>query len=424
LIRTSVVVSAIPSPPFLPEKIMTRTLLLDLDNTLLVNGLDTFLPAYLQGIADALKAYVEPERMLRDLLNATKSMVRNLRPDCTLKEVFDYAFYQALEMPQGSLTEPIERFYATRYGELNSLTWPRPGAVELVEAAFSLDFQVVIATNPLFPRTALTQRLEWAGLPPASYPFTLITSYEQFHFSKPHPDYYAEILGKLGWPDGPVLMVGDDLDHDILPAQALGISTFLLRSNGEEQISLPDGSRQGPDLVQALAWLKDTARHDSRPDFGGVPAMKATLRSTPAVLDSISRSLPLPTYKKRPQPDEWALTEVLCHLRDVEHEVNLPRLHKVLDEKNPFIAGMDTDPWAMERAYIRQDPLQALQRFIATRKETMELVASASPESWSRSARHAIFGPTTFSELLGIMAAHDRLHIQQVLQIIESVQGR
>ena len=74
----------------------------------------------------------------------------------------------------------------------------------------------MIATNPLFPRTAIYQRLEWAGLPPDKYPFSLIPSYETFHFAKPNPTYFAEFLTISGWPDGPMIMVGNDLEHDIL----------------------------------------------------------------------------------------------------------------------------------------------------------------------------------------------------------------
>jgi hypothetical protein len=95
-------------------------------------------------------------------------------------------------------------------------------------------------------------------------------------------------------------------------------------------------------------------------------------------------------------------------------------LEKLASERNPFIAGQDTDRWADERNYIQQDGQAALGRFIGGRKVLLELLASLAPEDWQRTARHTIFGPTDLMELIGIIAGHDRLHIQQILSNFES----
>jgi hypothetical protein len=42
-------------------------------------------------------------------------------------------------------------------------------------------------------------------------------------------------------------------------------------------------------------------------------------------------------------------------------------------------------------------------------------------EMWSRRARHAIFGPTNFLEVVGFIADHDRLHIQQAWKTMQSL---
>ena len=115
----------------------------------------------------------------------------------------------------------------------------------------------------------------------------------------------------------------------------------------------------------------------------------------------------------QPAAGEWSLTEILCHLRDVEREVNLPRIRKVLGEENPFLVGEVTDVWVKERESAKQDGRQALAEFTAARKEVLGLVNDLQAE-WSRPARHAIFGPTTLQELVGFLAGHDRAHVQQV----------
>ncbi len=103
----------------------------------------------------------------------------------------------------------------------------------------------------------------------------------------------------------------------------------------------------------------------------------------------------------------------------MEREVNLPRLRKVLDEENPFLPGQDTDRWVEERHCADQDGLQILVDFMNARKETLSLLDDLQAD-WTRTARHAIFGPTTLLELVGIIAGHDRVHIQQIWKTIHA----
>jgi hypothetical protein len=107
------------------------------------------------------------------------------------------------------------------------------------------------------------------------------------------------------------------------------------------------------------------------------------------------------------------VTEIICHLRDVEREVNLPRIRKLLEEENPFLVGEVTDRWVEERHYVKQNGSQALADFITSRKEAIGLLNGLQIE-WSKTARHTIFGPTTLLELVGIITGHDRAHIQQI----------
>jgi len=92
-----------------------------------------------------------------------------------------------------------------------------------------------------------------------------------------------------------------------------------------------------------------------------------------------------------------------------------------LEESNPFIPSEDTDTWAEARSYSLQDGPQALRQFTIIRSKLVELLQSLDPEAWDRTARHAIFGPTDLHELIVIMAGHDRLHIRQVHEILDSI---
>jgi hypothetical protein len=215
-------------------------------------------------------------------------------------------------------------------------------------------------------------------------------------------------------------MVGDSLENDISPANTLGIASFWISDTEDPLIDEISTPTEAGDFKQLQEWLY-LRNNDFEPEFNNPPALLAILRSTPAALSILCRELRPSAWIKRPQPAEWCQTEILCHLRDVELEVNLPRLRQLLQDSNPFIPGMDTDPWADERGYIQQDGSLALQGFITSRIQTLNLLATLSPEDWESQARHAIFGPTNLIELVSIMAGHDQLHIRQLFQLIHNL---
>ncbi len=72
---------------------MIRTLLLDLDDTLLENDVETFVPAYLQRLGAFLNDLAPAERLIPLLLHATRVMLENNDPEITLERVFAGNFY-------------------------------------------------------------------------------------------------------------------------------------------------------------------------------------------------------------------------------------------------------------------------------------------------------------------------------------------
>jgi len=397
---------------------MSLTLLLDLDDTLLDTNMDSFIPAYFQALAGALAGRIDPNEMLLALMGGTKRMFANEDPTLTLREVFDGFFFQKLGIERNSLQPEIDRFYDEVFPSLGKLTRPRPAAVDLAEWAFSQGFRVVIATNPLFPRKAIYQRMRWAGLPPEEYPFALITSHENMHFTK-SPAYYAEVMARLGWPEDPVVMVGDDFERDINPARQVGIPVFHVTTSGESGIlPAPDGAGMISDV---RPWIERSDLTEWKLKFDTPGSILAVLRSTPAGMADLAENIPQEQWIRCPECDEWSLNEIFCHLRDVELEVNIPRVRSMIEETNPFIAGQVTDDWVQEREYDLQDGHAALRVLAEARKSLVNLLSGLTPDDWKRTARHSIFGPTELQELVGFVASHDRSHIQQVMKTIQEV---
>lgn len=400
---------------------MSLILLLDLDDTLLENNVETFLPHYLGAFAGKVAPFIDPDKFVNALLAGTNEMVKNRRPDSTLKETFDSVFFPTLGLDVNQFQEIADRFYAEDFPDLQELTRPIPEAIQLVDQAMARGYRMAIATNPLFPLTAVHQRLAWANLPPEKRLFELISSYETFHFTKPDPAYFAEVIGRMGWPSDAVLVVGDDFERDVVAGRKLGLPVFWIT----QQEGTPPPGREIPTasgaLEDVIPWLDSASIEESRPSYDTPENMLAILRATPAILDGFCRNLTGDQWKASPKKDEWCMTEIICHMRDVDEGVNLPRLRKVLQETNPFLPGEDTDPWAGERGYKLQDGRQALRQFITARVQMVETLEAMKPEDWERPARHAIFGPTRLIELANIISGHDRLHVKQAYEVLGEV---
>lgn len=395
---------------------MTLTLLLDLDDTLISNAIDSFLPVYVNKLAAFMADMIPPEDFISALLAGTRQMVHNQNPDCTLEQVFDAVFYPALGVTKQDLSDKIAQFYIEVFPTLQELTRLRPEAVQVVREAFKRGYTICVATNPLFPREAISQRISWAGLDPQM--FNLITSFESFHFAKPQPAFYAEILSLLEWPDSPIIMVGDNQINDIQGARDAGLSTFWVTDQNRDLENIHAGAGNLEDL---LPWIDRFSADRLAPNYHSPSACSATLLATPAVLDGVLEKLPDRSWTYKPDPDEWSLNEIIYHLRDVDREVNLPRLEMILSENNPFIAGADTDPWTQERNYILQDGFVALHQFIESRNRLVERLHGIQPDFWQRPARHSIFGPTDFLEVTWLITRHDRLHVTQVLNTLKAI---
>lgn len=141
----------------------------------------------------------------------------------------------------------------------------------------------------------------------------------------------------------------------------------------------------------------------------------ATFRARLAHLATSSESL---HWTDRPADMEWSLTEVACHLRDVEIEVHQARIRALLAEEGAFLPGVDADEWAEQRNYCYQDGPRALADFLNARGETINLLEPLAPEMWERRGQHTFFGPTSLQEIVFLAVRHDRVHDEQIDRLL------
>lgn len=212
---------------------MLKAVLFDLDDTLLGNDMDHFLPGYFALLGQHAERYLSRDRFLQELMTCTEAMIRDVDPALSNRDVFWQHFARRTGLDAVEMEAFFEQFYRHQFHQLRDRTEKRPFAAELVQFCLDHNLDVVVATNPLFPLIAIEARLAWGGLPVDQYNFALVTAYENMHAAKPQPAYYTEILDKIGCAPAEALMVGNDWEADILPARSVGIQTYWLSLAGE-----------------------------------------------------------------------------------------------------------------------------------------------------------------------------------------------
>ena len=205
-----------------------KTILFDLDGTLLPMDLDIFIKKYFQALTRRFADKMDPEKFIEDLNISTMAMIKSEDSKRTNQEIFIEDFFERVPLDKEEAMPEINEFYLTEFPKLKdkiNLNLDNWKVKQLMDAVFASGYDVVIATNPIFPKEAIEERLRWIGL--EDYDYKLVTSYEEMHFCKPNPKYFQEICDKIGAEPSECLMVGNDMEED-LPASLLGMKTFIV----------------------------------------------------------------------------------------------------------------------------------------------------------------------------------------------------
>ena len=169
----------------------------------------------------------------------------------TNENVFAEAFFPLKGHSREEIQLIFDEFYQNEFPKLRTCSRRNPEAYLVVQEAFKQGYKLVIATTPLLPETAVTQRLEWAGV--ADFPYSMITAIENSRAVKPHPLYFKQIFETIGHSAEECLMVGDE-DKDMVAAN-LGCKTFLIPGlNTDVKPNTPEPSYKGTlgDLAELI----------------------------------------------------------------------------------------------------------------------------------------------------------------------------
>ncbi len=204
---------------------MIKTIFFDLDGTLLPMDYDTFEKGYFSLLIKKLMPLgFSKDEIINGVWYGTKAMMQN-DGQISNEEVFWSKFGSLFKEKTDFLKIQLEDFYDSDFDNAISFCGFNPAVKHALDEISRAGIEMVVATNPIFPKTATVKRIKWAGLNPDD--FSYISTYENSHYCKPNVNYYIEILNKLNLKPDEVIMVGNDLTED-LAAQQAGIKVFII----------------------------------------------------------------------------------------------------------------------------------------------------------------------------------------------------
>ena len=203
-----------------------NTILFDLDGTLLPMVQDHFLKTYMGMLVREIQTHgYEPKQLTAAILKGIEAMVKN--DGSKTNEAAFWDVFCTFFGKESLLDKPkFDAFYQNTFPLVKSSCGYDSMANEVIKDIKERGYRIALATNPMFPDRATDERIRWAGLDRSD--FDLVTTYENCHFSKPSLGYYREVTQILGVDPGDCLMVGNDVQDDMIPATALGMDVFLL----------------------------------------------------------------------------------------------------------------------------------------------------------------------------------------------------
>jgi FMN phosphatase YigB (HAD superfamily) len=200
----------------------------DLDGTLLHFSQDDFIKVYFAELGKLfVRLGMDAEMSVKAIWVGTKSMIEG-DGSCTNAERFWAAFAEYTKLSGDKLNAvkaACDEFYLNEFNNAKSVIIPNDISKRLVRTLAAKGYQIVLATNPLFPACAVATRLGWIGL--EMQDFVHVTHYSNSTFCKPNPDYYREIFKKIDRLPEQCFFAGNNTIED-MSAGDLGVETFLV----------------------------------------------------------------------------------------------------------------------------------------------------------------------------------------------------
>jgi carbonic anhydrase/acetyltransferase-like protein (isoleucine patch superfamily) len=144
----------------------------------------------------------------------------------------------------------------------------------------------------------------------------------------------------------------------------------------------------------------------------------ATLSESPDVVASRGARTATARWRARPGPGRWSAHEVVCHLRDCDLEVFVPRTTRVLEERHPAVPDAMMTGAERVAGYEAVTSHDALAGWTAARRQLVARLAPLGRAEWARYCVHAVRGPYPLAEMVRYWVDHDLSHRRQIARAL------
>lgn len=147
------------------------------------------------------------------------------------------------------------------------------------------------------------------------------------------------------------------------------------------------------------------------------------LTNSAQAIQSLSSGIAIEQARWKPAPDAWSILEVVNHLYDEEREDFRAHLQGVMQIPQAAWTKINPPGWVIERRYLARDPAVSLQNFIGERASSLTWLRELQAPNWDASYDMP-WGRLSAGDLLASWAAHDLLHLRQLVELRYACQAQ
>src|SRR5947209_9855944 len=149
-----------------------------------------------------------------------------------------------------------------------------------------------------------------------------------------------------------------------------------------------------------------------------VEILRQELANGAQVISSLLAGLTPAEARRKPDPVNWSVLEVVCHLYDEEREDFRQRLDIMLHRPAELWPAIHPGAWVTDRKYNERDLDEMLNAWLAERARSVDWLAglTVADGDWEKPVSSP-FGTMRPGDMLASWVAHDNLHQRQLVEL-------